>query len=212
MPYRGSYEAESSSRGSANWLGFQEVALTDFINKSENYENLDVYMEIHFQNESSQYPFKYNLLGKFERDADGRISGENSLLKRILYLTDAIGWNGGVNAKGEWVDEDDKVLEDDVALLLNAKYTQANYGASNFDTPLYIYVYKKWSKEKQKAYTTVVPKIVQNNEQGRSDLESYITYMKANKYIVEHDDSEQVRNGAMPSGTSTTTSGTQTSF
>lgn len=212
MPYRGSYEAESSSRGSANWLGFQEVALTDFINKSENYENLDVYMEVHFQNESSQYPFKYNLLGKFERDADGRISGENSLLKRILYLTDAIGWNGGVNAKGEWVDEDDKVLEDDVALLLNAKYTQANYGASNFDTPLYIYVYKKWSKEKQKAYTTVVPKIVQNNEQGRSDLESYITYMKANKYIVEHDDSEQVRNGAMPSGSPTTTSGTQTSF
>ena len=212
MPYRGSYEAESSSRGSANWLGFQEVALTDFINKSENYENLDVYMEVHFQNESSQYPFKYNLLGKFERDADGRISGENSLLKRILYLTDAIGWNGGVNAKGEWVDEDDKVLEDAVALLLNAKYTQANYGASNFDTPLYIYVYKKWSKEKQKAYTTVVPKIVQNNEQGRSDLESYITYMKANKYIVEHDDSEQVRNGAMPSGSPTTTSGTQTSF
>ena len=212
MPYRGSYEAESSSRGSANWLGFQEVALTDFINKSENYENLDVYMEVHFQNESSQYPFKYNLLGKFERDADGRISGENSLLKRILYLTDAIGWNGGVNAKGEWVDEDDKVLEDDVALLLNAKYTQANYGASNFDTPLYIYVYKNCSKEKQKAYTTVVPKIVQNNEQGRSDLESYITYMKANKYIVEHDDSEQVRNGAMPSGSPTTTSGTQTSF
>ena len=212
MPYRGSYEAESSSRGPAKWLGFQAVALTDFINKSENYDNLDVYLEVHFQNESSQYPYKYNLLGKFERDADGRVSGENSLLKRILYLTDAIGWNGGVNAKGEWVDEDDKVLEDDVAQLLNANYTQANYGASNFDTPLYIYVYKKWSEKNQKAYPTVCPKIVQNDEAGRADLEDYIKYMKANKYIVEHEETEQVRNGAMTSGSSTTTSGTQTSF
>ena len=36
--------------------------------------------------------------------------------------------------------------------------------------------------------------------------------MKANKYIVEHEETEQVRNGAMTSGSSTTTSGTQTSF
>ena len=211
MPYRGSYEAKGTSSGQSPWLGFQEVALTDFVNKSDNYENLDVYMEVHFRNENSQFPTKYNLLGSFDFESDGTISGEGSLLKKILYLTDAHGWDGGVNTKGEWVDGDDKVLEDDVALTLNTHFTQANYGIDNHDTPYYIFVYSKWDDKAKRAYPTVCPKIVKNDDKGHADLEGYINFMKAKKYIVEHDTNEKVVNG-VPSRSTTTSGGTQTSF
>ena len=211
MPYRGSYEAKGTSSGQSPWLGFQEVALTDFVNKSDNYENLDVYMEVHFRNENSKFPTKYNLLGSFDYESDETISGESSLLKKILYLTAALGWDGGVNTKGEWVDGDDKVLKDDVALTLNTHFTQANYGIDNHDTPYYIFVYSKWDDKAKRAYPTVCPKIVKNNDKGRADLESYINFMKAKKYIVEHDANEKVVNG-VPSRSTTTSGGTQTSF
>jgi hypothetical protein len=211
MPYRGSYEAKRTNSGKSPWLGFQDVALTDFVNKSDQYENLDVYIEVHFRNENSQFPTKYNLLGSFDYESDGTISGDSSLLKKILYLTDALGWDGGINTKGEWVDGDDNVLEDDVALTLNAHFTQANYGIDNHDTPYYIFVYSKWDDKAKRAYPTVCPKVVKNDEKGRTDLESYINFMKAKKYIVEHDVNEKVVNSVSPRST-TASGGTQTSF
>ena len=207
MPYRGSYEQSSNIGGGANWLGFQEVALTDIVDKSADYPKMEMFLEIQFRNENSQYPWKYNLLGSFERDENGKITGESSLLKRILYFTDAIGWNGGVNTKGEWVDENDDVVED-IAALFNAKFTEPNYGASDNDPDYkyYIFTYRRYDQKSKRAYTTVVPKIVQNNAAGRHDLEDYIKYMKANKFIVEHDDTKNVvSNGDMASTTTGST-------
>ena len=211
MPYRGSYEQSSSGSGGANFLGFQEVALTDIVDKSADYPNMDMFLEIYFRNENSQYPWKYSLLGSFDREDDDTVSGDSSLLKRILYFTDAIGWTGGVNTNGNWVDEDDKDVED-IASLLNSKFTQANYGvtSSNSEHKYYIFTYKKWNEKAGKAYTTVCPKIVANDNHGRKDLESYIQYMKANKFIVEHDDTKvPVSNGDM---TSTTTGSSHNTF
>ena len=211
MPYRGSYEESSTNGGDANWLGFQEVALTDVVDRSADYPNMEMFLEIHFRNENSQYPWKYSLLGSFDRDENEKVDGDSSLLKRILYFTDAIGWNGGVNTKGEWVDEDDIAVEN-IAALLNSKFTEHNYGSDNKSSSdphkYYIFTYKKWNDKTKRAYTTVVPKIVRNETKGRNDLESYIKYMKANKFIVEHDDT-QISNGEM---TSTTTGSPFTKF
>ena len=207
MPYRGSYEQSSSGSGGANFLGFQEVALTDIVDKSADYPNMDMFLEIYFRNENSQYPWKYSLLGSFDRENDDTVSGSSSLLKRILYFTDAIGWTGGVNTNGNWVDEDDKDVED-IASLLNSKFTQANYGvtSSNSEHKYYIFTYKKWNEKAGRAYTTVCPKIVKNNERSRNDLEDYVKYMKANKFIVEHDDTKKtVSNGDMISTTTGST-------
>jgi len=209
MPFRGSYEENTNTEVNANWLGFQEVALTDVIDKSADYPHLEMFLEIHFRNLSSQYPWRYSLLGSFDRDElDNKIDGSSSLLKRILYFTDAIGWKGGVNTKGEWVDENDKEVED-IAALLNAKFTEPNYGKDDdedIDYKYYIFTYRRYDPKTKKAYTTVVPKIVQNNKKGRNDLEDYIKYMKANKFIVEHDETKNtVSNGDM---TSTTTGST----
>ena len=154
MPYRGSYEESSTNGGDANWLGFQEVALTDVVDRSADYPNMEMFLEIHFRNENSQYPWKYSLLGSFDRDANEKVDGDSSLLKRILYFTDAIGWNGGVNTKGEWVDEDDKTV-DNIAALLNSKFTEHNYGSDNKSSSdphkYYIFTYKKWN-DKAKRY------------------------------------------------------------
>jgi len=211
MPYRGSFKEESTSTGGVNFLGFQEVTLTDVIDKSDDYPNMDMFLEVYFRNENSKYPWKYGLLGSFDRETDDTVLGSSSLLKRILYFTDAIGWAGGVNTTGKWVDDKDDAIEN-IASLLNAQYTKPNYGVSNDDTDhkYYIFTYKKWNEKAGRAYTTVCPKIVQNNEQGRADLDSYIKYMKANKFIVEHDDTKvPVRNGTM---SSTTTGGSVNTF
>ena len=203
MPFRGSYEQSSDNSGGANFLGFQEVALTDVVDRSADYPNMEIFLEIHFRNGNSQYPWKYSLLGSFDRENDDTVSGNSSLLKRILYFTDAIGWAGGVNTKGEWVDENDNTV-DDIAGLLNSKYTAKNYGLSDSETEYkyYIFTYKKWNEKAGRAYTTVCPKIVKNDERNRNDLESYVQYMKANKFIVEHDDTQKpVTNGEMTSST-----------
>jgi hypothetical protein len=161
MPYRGSYKEESTNTGGANFLGFQAVTLTDVIDKSVNYPTMDMFLDIYFRNENSQYPWKYGLLGSFDKDDAGKVDGDSSLLKRILYFTDAIGWAGGVNTEGEWVDDEDKAVED-IASFLNSQYTKPNYGVSDNDTDhkYYIFTYKKWNQKAGKAYTTVCPKIV----------------------------------------------------
>jgi hypothetical protein len=206
MPFRGSQKTTANT-GQPSWFGFQEVALTDIVDKSAEHDNLEVFLSISFRNQNSQFPFEYGLLGTFDRDTNGNILGDNSLLKRILYFTDAIGWKGGVNTKGAWVDDKDQILEDVVGFL-NLNYTTANYGEDS-DLDYYIFSYNRWNKNANKAYPTVCPKIVKNTPAGRKDLESYIQYMKANKFIVEHDENstEGVKDTA-----STTVSGTQTSF
>jgi hypothetical protein len=207
MPFKGSFEQNSSNTGGASFLGFQEVALTDVIDKSADYPSMDMFLEVYFRNENSQYPWKYSLLGSFDREDDDTITGDSSLLKRILYFTSALGWTGGVNTMGKWVDENDESVKD-IASLLNSHYTIANYGVNSksSDNKYYIFTYKKWNKKAGKAYTTVCPKIVKNDERSRKDLESYVQYMKANKFIVEHDDTNPITTEA------TTTSGSAVTF
>lgn len=208
MPFKGSFEQKSSNTGGASFLGFQEVALTDVIDKSADYPNMDMFLEVYFRNENSQYPWKYSLLGSFDREDDDTITGDSSLLKRILYFTSALGWTGGVNTMGKWVDENDESVKD-IAGLLNSKYAIANYGidSNDSDNKYYIFTYKKWNKKAGKAYTTVCPKIVQNDERSRKDLESYVQYMKANKFIVEHDDTNPIAVEATTTGSSAVTFG-----
>ena len=67
----------------------------------------------------------------------------------------------------------------------------------------YIYVYKKYNEKAGQAYTTVCPKVVTNDSKAQADLESYVDWMKANKYIVEHDEKAPASNGT--SGTAAST-------
>ena len=97
---------------------------------------------------------------------------------------------------------------EDVAPYLNLNFTTANYDEDS-DLDYYIFTYNRWNKNTNKAYPTVCPKIVKNTTAGRRDLESYIQYMKANKFIVEYDENSEE---GEKSTVSTTVSGTQTQF
>ena len=207
MPFRGMNavaESKPEYTGTPNWLGFQQVAITDVLDRSDEFNNLDMFLEIHFKNGNSDYPYKYSLLGTFDKDAQGNITGESGLLKRIVYLCDALGWAGGVNKQGQWVDEEDKEIKD-IAGYLNLNFSAANYGLKGDDVDhekYYIYVYKKFNAKSNKAYTTVCPKIAKVDKKSKADLESYVDWMKANKFIVEHDENAQqkpVSNGTATS-------------
>ena len=206
MPYTGSFEQKKPSSSGSPFLGFQEVAMTDVVDKSKDYPNMDMFLEISFRNGNSQFPTNYSLLGTFERDEQGNIAGDSSLLKRIIHFTTALGWRGGVDKQGNWVDEEDKAI-DDIAGFLNVKYTQANYGTEgDFNHPYLIYVYKKWNDKANKAYTTVLPKISHANAAGRKDLESYVAWMKTNGYLKEHTEEQPVMAQGDVSSTATQTS------
>ena len=94
MPFRGSFEQSSDKPVGANFLGFQEVALTDVVDKSTDYPNMDMFIEVYFRNGNSQYPWKYSLLGTFDRENDDTVSGTSSLWWKgscsLLMLLD--GW------------------------------------------------------------------------------------------------------------------------
>jgi len=197
MPFRGTnVQDKSEFSSSPNWLGYQSVAFTDVVDRSSEYENMDMFLEIYFKNQNSEYPFKYALLGSFDFDTDGNVNGDSGLLKRIVYFCDALGWDGGVNKKGQWVDGEDKEIED-IASYLNLNFTAANYDLKKDEGDLkyFIYVYKKYNEKAGQAYTTVCPKVVPNDTKSQADLESYVDWMKANKYIVEHDEKAPTSNG-----------------
>ena len=189
MPYKGdatTNNKQSLSEGPPPWLGFQEVACVGFVDRKvdSKYDNLDVFLEVHLQNDLSQYPYKYNLLGTFDKDTSGKIDGGSSLLKHINYLSGALLWDGGVDVQGNWVTADDEPI-DDIQSYLTKNYAQ------DFDKDktksIYCFVYDKWSVKAKRSYQTVCPKMVVNTPDNQRDLHSYIDYMKANGYIKEHD-------------------------
>ena len=52
----------------------------------------------------------------------------------------------------------------------------------------YAYVYKEpGKKDPSKSYTTVYPRLLPNTEKGRSELESYIAFLKGKNLIKEVD-------------------------
>ena len=63
MPFRGSYEQNAQESGGGNWLGFQEVALTDIVDKSADYPNMGMFLEIYFD---ITFSFKKDFISSFE--------------------------------------------------------------------------------------------------------------------------------------------------
>ena len=66
MPFRGSQKTATTT-STPKWFGFQEVALTDVVDKSKDYDNLEMFLSISFKNGNSLYPIEYALLGSLGR-------------------------------------------------------------------------------------------------------------------------------------------------
>ena len=184
------FRPDTKSNGMGSFGGFMEGNIVDFNDRSDEFAWADVFVDVTFQVPTSQYPVVYALKGTYEKEDNGNIKS-CSLLNRIYYLFDAVGFKGAPNVTGEWEDEDG-VKIDKLDSYLNINHVPKDALESE-NYPYGIFVWKQWVEKDGKAYTRVCPKIVMNTTKGMADLKSYVAFLKQKNLIKEH-------TGETPSG------------
>jgi hypothetical protein len=160
---------QTSNKGTKNdFTGFIEAGIERVEDKSGQYDWADCWLDVHFKLKGSQYPQVHSIKGSFDKNPDGTIDG--------------------INTEGGWEMEDGTVV-DNIESTLNQFINNMN-GSDNplLEPPhdFLIYVYREAPKKAgDKSYKRVLGKIVSNNNSGRADLESYVTYMKQKGYLKE---------------------------
>jgi len=173
-------EIDTSSGGSSKWLGYCPVGILDWQSKADQFDWADVYLVVTLKVQDSQYPQEMKLAGSFDREPNGNIK-TCTLLKRLYWLFDTIGFKGGPNVQGEMVDEDGNSID-----LVN--YLNINHVGDPLNPTMDFtaYIYKEAGrKDPTKTYTTVFPKLTPNTTEGKKDLEGYINFMKSKNLIKE---------------------------
>jgi hypothetical protein len=172
-------ETKNTNSGVASWLGGQKVAIKGFLDKSADFDWADVFLEIELDVEGQEYDNTLKLLGSFEKDADGNLI-HNGLVKKIYDLADVIGFKGGIDIKGNWVDEEDKPI-DSIDAYLSAKFAQGD-GAKPTH---WVYVYNQQAKagSAKDFYQAVYPKMWPLTADGKKQMDSFVVFMrKGNKW------------------------------
>ena len=170
-----------------NWLGIKKASLKSVEDLSSKYDWADIYLMLEFETEGSKYTRPCKLVGSFERSPDGNII-DCSLLKRLTYACDALGFQGGVNQKGEWVTEDEEPI-DDIASFLNSNYSHADEPKYEYLT----YVYKELAKN-GKVYTRIHPRFVKDGNGAHAELKSYIDFLTSKGFLKEANDDQGAAN------------------
>jgi hypothetical protein len=177
----------STGGGGSKWLGYCAVGILDWQDKSSDFDWADVYLVGTLKVSDSQYTQEFKLAGSFDKEPNGNIK-TCTLLKRLYWLFDAIGFDGGPNVTGEMVDADGNAID-----LVN------HFNINHVTDPLNptldytAYIYKEpGRKDPSKSYTTVFPKLTSNTAEGKKDLEGYINFMKSKNLIKE------VQEGVVP--------------
>lgn len=163
-----------------SWIGFQKVGIVDWEDRADQFDWADVYLVATLKQEDSQYPIEMKLAGSYDRETNGNIK-TCTLLKRLYWLFDTIGFDGGPDIGGTMVDADGEEIN-----LVN--HFNQNHVTNPLDPKLeYIaYIYKeKGYKDPSKLYNAVFPKLVPNTPKGLKDIEGYIAFMKSKNLIKE---------------------------
>tara|TARA_R100000655_G_scaffold40080_1_gene75650 strand:- start:492 stop:1097 length:606 start_codon:yes stop_codon:yes gene_type:complete len=190
---------------SGGFLGYQNAGIASFDSKVDQFDWADVYLVVNLKLENSQYEQPMNIAGSFDREPDNTIK-DCTLLRRLYYLFDAIGFDGGVTKEGNFEDAAGNEIEDIVS------YLEENYAPSFPAEPSIkycVYLYKEWNEKERKAYTRVVPKLVRNTESEKKDFQGYINFCKGKGVIKEYDDSNSLKDSASSNSGNNTSSQTQ---
>ncbi len=172
-----------------HWLGFKEVQIVDIVDKRSSHpklEALDVALNVNLDVKDSNFTHILQIMGDFDRETDGNIK-DCPLLKAINNFVNAIGFDGGVDIKGDWVDGADLPIKD-IADYLNKQYVKFNPEPVTF--PFYTYLYSERNKKDGKVYTRVWKKIVPNTVEDKQEFHQYVTFCKNKGYLKELDNSE----------------------
>jgi len=173
-------DLEKASDGGSKFLGFVEMGIVDWEDRSDRFDWADVYLVATLAIKDSQYPQEMKLVGSYDREPNGNIK-TCTLLKRVYWLFDTIGFEGGPNVQGEMVDEEGESL-DLIQHLCQNHVTNPLQPSMDYIA----YVYKEQGrKDPSKTYTTVFPKIAPNTPAGTKDIEGYINFMKSKNLIKE---------------------------
>ena len=177
------FKPETSGRG-GSWLGFQEVAITGIADRKTEpaLEWADVALDIHLEAKEAKYENILSILGTFEKDDKGFIQ-TNTLTKKIFYFCEAIGFQGGVNTKGDWVTEKEEPIKN-IAEYLNEHFLKKDYGREGI-FPYFTYIYKHKNPKNEKVYSRVYIKIVRNTTDEIMKFKDYISFCKSKGYLVE---------------------------
>ena len=173
--------AMSSGTGdNSKFLGYVPCGITAYEDRADQFDWADVYIVAQLALEGSQYPQEMRLAGSFDREPNGNIK-TCTLLKRLYWLFDAVGFEGGPDVQGNMVDENGESID-----LVN--HLDTNFCTNPLEPKhdFLAYLYKEQGrKDPSKVYTTVFPKLVHNTPAGRKDLEGYINFMKSKNLIKE---------------------------
>lgn len=173
-------DLEKASDGGSKFLGFVNMGIVDWEDRSDRFDWADVYLVATLAIEDSKYPQEMKLVGSYDREPNGNIK-TCTLLKRVYWLFDTIGFEGGPNVQGEMVNDNGDSL--DIIQHLNQNHITNPLQPS---MEYIAYVYKEQGrKDPSKTYTTVFPKIAPNTPAGRKDLQGYIDFMKSKNLIKE---------------------------
>jgi hypothetical protein len=177
----------TKNTGGASWLGVKNASLKTITDDSAKFDWADVYLQLEFEVADSKYTRPCQIKGSFEKNPDGTIQ-DCPLLKRMTYAFDALGFQGGVNQKGEWVDADENPISDIAAYL-----TDAYCHPDTVKEEYVIYVYKELAKN-GKVYTRVHTRFLAMGAGAEEELVSYTDYLKSKGYLKEADENQT--NGA----------------
>jgi len=171
----------------APYLGFKEINFIEIREPDPKPDWADIYWNIECEIKESKYTNTLRVSGQLERDEEGNLV-DCGLLNRLYYFLDCISFKGGLDVKGNWVDEDGNLIPDIVGYL-NSKYMKKE-GQRDFTA--FGYIYKEQPKNPtDKPYTKIQSRVVQNTAEGRERLQSYIQFMKDKKHLKEAVDNYQ---------------------
>ena len=186
---------DTASDGGSKFLGYVPVGITSYEDRADQFDWADVYIVCQLSLEGSQYPQEMRLAGSFDREPNGNIK-TCTILKRLYWLFDTIGFDGGPDVQGNMVDGNGESID-------LVSYLNSNHITSPVDPEhgYLAYLYKEQGrKDPSKTYTTVFPKLVENSPAGRKDLEGYINFMKSKNLIKEVQQGVATNNVVQPNG------------
>jgi len=135
---------------------------------AESERDMEWKVEIKF--EGDLYDHAMYISGDFKRE-NGKVVN-SSLITKINRFCDFLGFKGGFNTEGIFVDEDGEPVncQEKIISLL-----------STLQEKVLVYVYANWSDKKQKAYTNIHPSLYRVSERDKIDKD--IAYMISKGYI-----------------------------
>ena len=181
------FKPEATTSG-ASWLGYQVCGIDSFEDKSGTYDWAPMYLKVNLKLENSKYPQDFKIAGSFDKNPNGTIK-DNTLLRKIYNLMEVLGDEAGVNAVGDWEINDRPIP--DIAVYLNDKYSPQAPEEPQMNN--LIYIYEKFNQREGKAFNECAGRIYRNDEDGKTELEGYVNFMKGKGYIKEHVAGEVVK-------------------